>query len=327
MLNNRVTTILGIDTPILMAPMGRWAEPSLAVAVSQAGGLGSFGAWPHMGLDAGEVRRHVARIRQGTDRPFGAGFVNHLLPDHRANFDAALEERVPVIMLSFGDPSPWIPLVRQAGSKAVCQVQSFELAAKAVDAGADILCVQGNEAGGHTGSENLLPFLIQVLEAFPGTPVVASGGITSGRALAAVLAAGAEGAWIGTALVAAEEAAFTSPELRRAIVASNGRDTVRSSAIDIVLNALASRPPWPNGVALRHGPNEITERWHGKDEQLAQDSNAIAGYVERLTKGTGGLFPLLYGEGAGSIREIKTAKVTIDSLVGDAVALLARFGR
>ena len=322
MLKSRVRETLGIEVPIVLAPMGRWAEASLATAVCQAGGLGTFGAYPHRGLTVPEVHDQVARIRQQTDRPFGAGFLTPFLVEHRPNFDAVLEAQVPVVLLSFGDPSAWIPIVHDAGSKVICQVQTFDLARKAVEAGADVLCVQGNAAGGHTGRENLLPFLIQVLEAFPETPTIASGAISSGRALAAVLAAGAEGAWVGTALVATEEAAFTKPEYRQAILDSDGRDTIHSATTDIVWAHGWSRPDWPAGVAMRHRRNEITDRWHGHEDELAKDSQAKDRYFERLSDEDPAVDPLFYGQGAGSINQVKTVQETIESLVSDALTCL-----
>src|SRR5262249_57427830 len=102
-----------------------------------------------------------------------------------------------------------------------CQVQTMHHAQEAVSAGADILVAQGNEAGGHTGSMNLLPFLALVVERFPEVPVLAAGGIASGRTLAAILAAGAEGAWLGTALPATPEAIEVSEDHKERIVQSN----------------------------------------------------------------------------------------------------------
>lgn len=323
MLKTRVTDILGIDVPIVLAPMGRWAEASLATAVCKAGGLGTIGAWAHAGIDPPEVRRQIALIRQQTDRPFGAGFVSHLLADQHAHLEAALEERVPVILLSFGDPSAWIPVAHAGGAKVICQVQSFDLAQKAVEAGTDILCVQGREAGGHTGGANLLPLLVQCLEAFPETPILAAGGISNGRALASVLAAGAEGAWIGTALVASHDAAWTSADLRAAIIASDGHDTIRSPVVDLVRSLAFSRPGWPDGVVLRHRRNALTDRWDGREHELAADKHALEDCATRLASGAPDSAVHIYGPGAAQVRAVKTAKDTIDTLLSDARACLA----
>ena len=325
MLRTRVNEVLGIEHPVLLAPMGRWAEASLALAVSEAGGLGSFGAWASMGIDEEYVRGAIAQIRAGTDKPFAAGFATHHIPLSRPQLNAVLEEEVPVVMLSFADPTPWIPMIHDAGSTVVCQVQSFDAARQAVDAGSDVICVQGASAGGHTGNESLLPLLIQVVETFPDVPVVASGGVTSGRSLAAVLAAGAEGAWMGTAFLVASEALFTEPPgLVEAILASDGRDTIRSGAIDVLFNAWGSdRPPWPDGIAMRSRTNPFVEEWHGREAILAADRERVAGYVERLSEPD--FFPMLYGEGAGAVTTSQPASAILSGLINDAVTQLNRF--
>src|SRR5439155_9969639 len=128
------------------------------------------------------------------------------LPRIEENFRACLEERVPVVAFSFGDPTPYVARAKAAGAKVLCQVQTIEAAGLALAAGTDVLVAQGNEAGGHTGRLGTLPFLAQVLDMAGSTPVIASGGIATGRALAAVLAAGGEGAWLGTPLLATHEA-------------------------------------------------------------------------------------------------------------------------
>jgi nitronate monooxygenase len=116
-----------------------------------------------------------------------------------------MEEKPPVVFFSFGDPKPWLSRAKDAGATVICQVQSLEEAVEAVDAGADVLQVQGSAAGGHTDHLNLLPFLSHVVYLYPDIPVMAAGGISTGRALAAVLAGGAEGASMGTAFVATPE--------------------------------------------------------------------------------------------------------------------------
>jgi nitronate monooxygenase len=200
MLQTRLTALLGIRYPVISAPMARMSGGHLAAAVSMAGGLGTFGgittATP-TGPDY--IREQIRYIRSQTDQPFGVGFITQFLPLAPQNFDTVLEEKVPVVLFSFADPRPWVRRAKEHGTLTVCQVQTLQAARLAVAAGADILAAQGNEAGGHTGAIHLLPFLVQLIEEFPAIPVIAAGGIANGRSLAAVLAAGAEGAWVGTA--------------------------------------------------------------------------------------------------------------------------------
>lgn len=173
-LRTRLTERLGIELPFVLAPMGPYANGELAAAVSNAGGLGTIGAWPTMGVDEAHVRREIGVIRDRTERPFGAGFATHHIATGRACFDAVLEEGVPVVLLSFDDPTPWVPMIHEAGATVICQVQSHEAARQAVEAGADVICVQGNEAGGHTGTQNLLPALVRALDSFDGIPIIAA---------------------------------------------------------------------------------------------------------------------------------------------------------
>ena len=305
-----------------MAPMGRSAEPTLVMAVSEAGGLGTLAA---MAAEADALKDKIALVRAGTSKPFGVGFITHLLCPRPRHFDVMMDARVPVVTLSFGDPSPWIPTVRSSGAKVVCQVQSFDLAKRAVDAGADVVCIQGNEAGGHTGRENLLPFLVQAVTAFPQVPIIASGGISCPRSFAAILAAGAEGAWIGTAFLAAKEAVAVRPVTRNAIIASNGRDTVFSPATDYVMDHGMKRQGWPETVAVRHRPNEITDTWAGREGELANKSDALDAYYKRMTDNDPAVAMVYYGQGAGMIAEVMSAKEIVDALVLGAMSRLRSF--
>ena len=244
MLRTKITDLFGVSHPIMSAPMTNHSGGRLAAAVSHAGGLGSFGGIHPDGPDF--VREQVKYIRSQTDQPFGIGFITHFIPDWPQNFEVALDEGVPVIAFSFADPQPWLARAKQAGATTVCQVQSLEGAAEAVAAGADVLVVQGNAAGGHTGTMNLLPFLTRIVEEYPHIPVMAAGGISSGRALAAVLAAGAEGAWVGTAFVASPEAVEVPDTFKDRIVQSDGQDAMFTQLYDLI-----GASPWPQGIAGR----------------------------------------------------------------------------
>jgi len=199
MLHTRLTEMLGISHPVMSAPMTMHCGGKLAAAVSQAGGLGSFGGINPEGPDW--VLQQIRHIRSQTDQPFGVGFITQMIADLPDNFQAVLDERVPVIAFSFVDPKPWLAQAKDSSALVMCQVQSLQGAEEAVSAGADVLVAQGNEAGGHTGGMNSLPLLVHLLNRYPQLPVLASGGISDGRGLAAVLAAGAEGAWVGTAFL------------------------------------------------------------------------------------------------------------------------------
>ena len=193
------------------------------------------------------------------DRPFGVGFITQLIEYNTTNIEIALEERVPVFIFSFADPDPWVGRAKDAGAVTICQVQSLELARVAVDAGADVLLAQGNEAGGHTGETNLLPLLVDLVERYPHLPVLAAGGITSGRALAGALATGAEGASLGTAFLATPEAVEVPDTFKERIVLSDGQDTTFTRLYDL----LGTRP-WPDRIAGRVYRNRLVREWDGQ---------------------------------------------------------------
>ena len=175
MLKTRITEKFGLKYPIMSAPMSLHSGGQLAGAVTQAGGLGLFGATNPAG--GAWLRNQIELARAKSDgRPFGLGFITHLIPAFPDLFEVAIDERVPVIAFSFSDPSQWVSRAKDAGATVICQIQSIESAAEAANAGADILVVQGNEAGGHTGTSNLMPLLVRVLRDYPDLPVLAAGG-------------------------------------------------------------------------------------------------------------------------------------------------------
>jgi nitronate monooxygenase len=292
----------------------------LAGAVSDAGGLGTFGAAHKvLRINADYVREQVRLIKERTRRPFGIGFLTHNLPQSEETFVATLQARPPVILFSFGDPAPWLPLAKYAGARTICQVQTMEDARRVIDAGADVLAVQGNEAGGHTGRANLLPFLVQALDAFPEVPVIAAGGITTGRALAAVLAAGGDGAWMGTLFTAVAEAVEMSAEHKQAVIESDGTDTVYSNVHDIMNAGVYGDLAWPPNVGARAKRNDFLDQWYGSEEQLRDhvDENAAA-YRAAYRSGDSSVVPFYFGEGAAAITSVTSAAEAIGAVIAEA---------
>src|SRR5215216_429619 len=212
---------LGIDIPIIQAPMGGAVWPSLAAAVSNAGGLGMLVLWR---ADAATIRRQLRETRALTKRPFGVNLNLDFPQEER--LAVCLEEKVPIISLFWGDPSALAPRAKSGGAIVLHTVASAEDARRAVDCGVDIIVAQGWEAGGHVrGTVATLPLVPAVVDAVSPTPVVAAGGIADGRGLAAVLALGASGAWIGTRFLASEEAAI-HPRYRERLLKATENDTV-----------------------------------------------------------------------------------------------------
>jgi nitronate monooxygenase len=280
--------------------------------------LGSFGGINGGGPDW--VREQITHIRSQTERPFAVGFISHLIPQVPDNFEVALEERAPVVAFSFSDPRPWIGRAKDAGAVVMFQVQTLELAAEAVDLGADILIAQGNEAGGHTGTLNSLPFLTTVLDRYPDIPVLAAGGIASGRALAAVLAAGADGAWVGTAFVATPEAVEVPESFKQRIVASDGQDTAFTRLYDLL-----GDPPWPPGISGRVYRNRFVREWDGRDEEILRQREELASDAAHAWEQQDPETASVYlGQSAASVTGIRPAAQVLRDICGDAEQLLRR---
>jgi len=324
MLKTRITDLLGLRYPIISAPMVRHSGGSLAAAVSAAGGLGTFGAVsPGNPVAPDYVRAQIRHIRSQTDQPFGVGFITHALSVSPQNFEAVLEEAVPVVLFSFADPTPWCRRAKQAGAVTVCQVQTMEAARVAAAAGADVLVAQGNESGGHTGTMNLLPFLVRLVEAFPHLPIVAAGGIATGRSLAAVLTAGADGAWMGTAFLATREAHEVAEAHKALIVQSNAEDTLYTQVFDIMNTAMSDGPAWPRGIAARVYKNTFAQEWHGREPELRDRlAQLLPDYTAARQRRDFNTVPAFIGESATFIHAIRDAQEVLCNICEEAERLL-----
>ena len=200
-----LTRLLGIEHPILLAPMGSAAGGRLAAAVTNAGGLGLVGSGY---ADPSAIRRELTEA--GNTR-VGIGFILWALEKNPAALDVALDAKPAAVMLSFGDPTPFSGRIRAAGCKIICQVQTLAQAKEAAATGADIIIAQGRDAGGHSGmTRGTMGLVPAVVDAVAPIPVVAAGGIADGRGLAAALALGAAGVSMGTRFTAITRVALGS---------------------------------------------------------------------------------------------------------------------
>jgi nitronate monooxygenase len=209
-----VCELLGIEQPIVQAPVGTAAVPRLAAAVSDAGALGMLAlTWAS---DVASVIRETAAL---TSRPVGGNLV--LAWDQHRRLDRALEAGLGIVSLAWGDPAAYVDRAHHAGALVLHTVASAEEARRAVTAGVDVIVAQGWEAGGHVwGSIATLPLVPAVVDAVAPVPVIAAGGIGDARGVAAVLALGAQAAWLGTRFLLAEEAPVHEEYRRRLIVAA-----------------------------------------------------------------------------------------------------------
>lgn len=190
--------LLGIEQPIVLAPMGGAVGPELAAAVSNAGGLGLLPlTWA---ADAGVIHA----TQELTTRPFGGNLV--LEWDQHQRLDTMLEAGLRIVSFFWGDPSPYVNAVHEAGGIVLHTVASAEEAKRVVQAGADVVVAQGFEAGGHVwGRVGTIALVPAVVDAVAPVPVIAAGGIADARGVAAALALGAQAAWVGTRFLLAEE--------------------------------------------------------------------------------------------------------------------------
>lgn len=271
MLTTPLCDLLGIEHPVLNAPMGGTATARLAAAVSLAGGFGMIGGTSAGGPDW--LRAQIRAVRERTERPFGVGFIS-AFPGVDELVQVALDERVAAIGHSFADPTPYVAPAQAHGVRVFAQVQTVELARRAAQAGVDVVIAQGTEAGGHTGQAGTLALLPAVVDAVGEIPVIAAGGIADGRGLAAVLLLGATGGWLGTRFVASEEWAGGDWE-QRAVLAASADDTVRTTVYDQVREA-----PFPDGIGDRVLRNAFNTTWDRRAGDIAAHREALRRELE-----------------------------------------------
>jgi enoyl-[acyl-carrier protein] reductase II len=220
--DNRITQLFGIQYPIIQAGM-IWASGwKLAAAVSNAGGLGMIGAgsmYPEV------LREHIQKCKKATSRPFAVN-LPLLYPDIDKHVAIILEENVPIVFTSAGNPKTWTSTFKQHGIKVVHVVSSAKFAKKSEDAGVDAVVAEGFEAGGHNGREETTTLcLIPAVRAAVTIPLIAAGGIATGRAMFSMMALGAEGVQVGSRFVATPEAS-SHQSFKDLVVKANEGDTV-----------------------------------------------------------------------------------------------------
>jgi nitronate monooxygenase/enoyl-[acyl-carrier protein] reductase II len=330
MLRTKLCRDLRIEVPILSAPFGGGtAGPELAAAVSDAGGLGLLGMG---GLPARLIREAIRATRARTSRPFGVGL---LLPFVQGSeIDLCVEERVPVLQLFWGDVRPHVDKATRAGIAVLVQVGSVDEARDAAAAGATAVIAQGFEAGGHVrGTASLAAFLPAVVEAVQPLPVIAAGGIATGRGVVAALALGAEAAMMGTRFVCSEESR-ASRAYKERIVRARARDTVHTMLFDVgwpdaahrVLRNKAieeweavGRPP----SGRRPGEGEIVGRMT-VDGAMADVPRYFVGNPMTDFEGDVEYVALYAGESCELVNDVKPAGVIVRDVVREAEEILKK---
>ncbi len=311
-----LTKRLGITHPVLLAPMDVVADGRLTAAVSEAGGLGILGG----GYGEQEWLSRELDILAGRKARFGVGFITWSLAKQPKLLDLVLERKPAAVMLSFGDPLPFIDRIKRANAVAICQVQTLALAKEALAAGADILVAQGSEGGGHGASRGSITLLPEIVDAVQDRAlVVAAGGIADGRGLAAALMLGAAGVMVGTRFYATTEAAGAAAAKEK-IRNANGDSTLRSIVFDIT-----RRNVWPAPYTGRCMRNQHLNAWYGREVELLRDLDSVsAQYAAARNEGNFDIAAVIAGESAGLIHEIITAREVVERIVSDAASLLTR---
>lgn len=312
-LSTKFTRAMNLRHPIVSAPMAFAGGGALAAAVSQAGGLGLIGG------GYGDPAWLVDQFDAVAGQSVGVGFITWSLRKSPSLLTDLLKYRPAAVMLSFGDPRPFVDDIRKAGAALICQCQNMEHVEDAIDVGADVVVAQGAEAGGHGALRGTLTFVPEVADFLrtrsPDTSLLAAGGIADGRGLAAALMLGADGVLVGTRFWASKEALVKEGH-HNAILETNGDGTVRTRVADI-----ARQLPWPRGFTARIRRNAFTDRWHGREDAL-ENNIAVEGprYRQAFAAGDPDNAAVWFGEAAGIIHAIEPAAVIVERMVAEAVA-------
>lgn len=300
-MKTRVTELLGIEYPIIQGGMAWVATAELAAAVSNAGGLGMIAAG---GAPADAVREQIKKARTLTDKPFGVN-VMMMSPFADDIMNMLLEEKPAVVATGAGNPSKYIPGLKEAGIKVVPVVASVAVAMKMERSGADAIVAEGTEAGGHIGELTTMALVPQIADAV-SIPVIAAGGIADSRGTLAAFALGAEGIQVGTRFICSEEC-IAHPNYKQAVIKAKDRDAVVTGRT--------------GGAPVRALKNKLT-----KEYDRLEKSGASAEEIENL--GVGGLRrafmdgdvemgSLMAGQSAAMVKKIEPCRSIICDLFGE----------
>jgi len=315
MIKTRLTEKLGIDHPVIQAPMAFAAGGKLASAISQAGGLGLIGG------GYGDAQWLDEQFKEAGNSSVGCGFITWSVAKQPELLTQTLARKPKAIFLSFADPAPFAEEIKASGTSFICQVQRLEHAEHAVECGADIIVAQGTEAGGHGAERATTTLITEVADMLakrsPDTLLCAAGGIGDGRGLAASLMLGADGILVGSRFWATNEA-LVGPNMHQASIYATGDQTIRSSVMDI-----ARKIDWPEAYSCRVLQNRFTDRWHTDLENLIANADEEAAKWRAAWQADDPQGSNTFvGEVTGLIHDIRPAVEIMESMVSEAEALL-----
>lgn len=289
--------------------MGGSAGGGLAAAVSNAGGLGLVGG------GRGErdwLERELELVTTNTTAPWGIGFLAWAAGV--AAVEQALAYEPAAVMLSFGDPGPFVEPIRQTDALLIVQVVDLDEAARALEIGADFIVAQGTESGGHGARKgrSTLSFVPMVVDLAEEVPVLAAGGISDGRGIAAALCLGASGALLGSRFQATHEA-LVDRQLTEAILSGRGAQTERSSVPDIILDN-----GWPRHYTGRTLTDPFIDQWRDREDELVSNAAVKQAYRAAVQRGEIPPMPVWISESVDLIRDTKPAALLVHELASQA---------
>ena len=330
MIRTRLTERLGLDLPIMLAPMALAGGGELAAACAGAGAFGMVGGGYG---DLEWTRREWGLLTQclantPMARRAGCGFITWKLDQDASALDWVLGQplRPRAVFLSFGDPRPYASRIAAAGAMLVCQVQSIAQLPQAIEAGAAIVVAQGGEAGGHGAAamtaRSTMPFVPEAADWLavnaPDVLLLGAGGIADGRGLASVLMLGADGVLVGSRLWASREGLAPLGAKQEAL-AADGDATARSPIVDVL-----RRKEWPAEYDFRALRNALHRTWEGREADLRVNPvTARAEFDAGVAAGDYACANVTVGESAGLIRDLPTAGEIVKRMAQEAQACLA----
>lgn len=315
-MRTRLTELLDVEHPVMLAGMGGVSYHRLVAAVSEAGGFGCLGA-STMGTE--EMVQEIAAVRSLTDKPFGVDLLTAMPGDMVGQVEKVIAGGASVFVAGLGVPTDVVDLCHRNGVLVVSMCGKVQHALRAVDAGCDLVVAQGTEAGGHTGQVATFPLVPQIVDAVGDrVPVVAAGGIFDGRGLAAALALGADGIWVGTRFIATPEARAV-PGYKEALVRNAEDSTVVTRAY--------------TGKTLRAIRNRYTDHFAEHPDELerfpaqvlrSRDDNAFHLGGDESTDVDPEVECYPAGQGLGAISDLVPAAELVRRFVAEAESALDR---
>lgn len=316
-LRTRLTELLGVQHPIMLAGMGGVSFGELAAAVTNAGGYGVLGM---AGRDPDFIREEMRKVRRLTKGPFGVDLLAASPESLTASVEVIIEEGASAFIAGLGVPMPIMQRLKAAGLKVMVVCGAVKHAVKAEQAGCDAVICQGGEGGGHTGLVGTMPLVAQAVEAVK-VPVVAAGGLYDGRGLAASLALGATGVWMGTRFIASTEA-HAGALYHETILGASDEDTIRTRCY--------------SGKPMRVKKNPYVDDWESRPADIQPfpyqaGISVRAGVMGGIGGQLEGLDPdkscFAMGQSAGGVHDVTPAGEIVRRIMAEAEAAIDRMAQ